>query len=670
MTPIPAQLGPAPAVFTNRKNELTELTRFLGEQGGRSTLIVLSGLGGVGKTSLALRWLHDIRDDYRDGQLYVDLRGSAPSAAEVIHPDEVLERHLRALGVAPDRIPRTPDERLTMFRSLTTGKRLIILIENAISAAQVRATLPGPGPNLVVVTTRARLSGLTVDGARFLEVAPFEGADALALLDRMLDSERTSREPEAARSLVKLCGNLPIAVCAAAARLALRPNWPIKRAVGELRDATRRLAMLSVEGDISLQAVFDLSYHGLSDEQAAFYRRLGLHPGPDFGLGAAAAVAGVDEDDAAQMLDHLSGASLVQESPSEERFSFHDLLRLHAADKAESESSDERRKGIIRLTRWYLRSAAAADLVVIPGRWHLGTVYAELKRERSAFGTVAEALDWLEVELPNLLAVLYEAEENGLDEYVWQLCESLWGLFVHRKYYRQWVKTHELGLASARRCQDERAESRMAGALASAFLNLHRFSRVVELCEPMAERERAGGRPLGEALALERLGTAHLGLERPEQAIDYFRRAQSIYKRISQHRGAAIASMSLGDAYRAAGDFEEAVRHLLPARDYFAETGDDYNRAGSLIALARAHLSAGRPEASVGFITEAMRITTHMGADHKHAVARMLMADAVTTLGDHSAARPHLEKALEIFLTLDAPEAETARKLLATLPPP
>ncbi|WP_165495520.1 NB-ARC domain-containing protein, partial [Actinomadura roseirufa] len=236
--PAPAQLPP-PGLFADRADELASLTRMAEAPAGtdRPRLVVVTGQGGVGKTTLALHWLHRIRARY-EGQLFVDLRGF--SGAEPLAPAEPLERFLRALGAAQESIPAGIDEQSALFRSMTSGRRLIIMLDNAVSAAQVRPLLPGAGPALIVVTTRRRLSGLLVDGAEFLELSPLGQSGALELLGRLVGRDRVDREDEAARSLVGLCGLLPLAVCACGARLAARRRWPISRAVAELRDEERR----------------------------------------------------------------------------------------------------------------------------------------------------------------------------------------------------------------------------------------------------------------------------------------------------------------------------------------------------------------------------------------------------------------------------------------------
>jgi hypothetical protein len=253
--PGPGQLLPVPPAFTNRSAELAALAVLLdpAESARPLTLAVIMGVGGVGKTSLALRWLYQVKDHFPAGQLYADLGGHVPASA--VRPAEVLGRFLRAVGLPPGSVPTDLEEASGLWRSVTTGRRLIVLLDNAASAAQVRAVLPGPGPSLVAVTTRWRLGGLAIDGAHFTELGPLAEPDAIDLLGRIAGAGRVSADPDAARSVVRMCGQLPLAVCVSAARLAPNPRWPVSRMATELASERDRLTALSPDEDLSVRAV-------------------------------------------------------------------------------------------------------------------------------------------------------------------------------------------------------------------------------------------------------------------------------------------------------------------------------------------------------------------------------------------------------------------------------
>ena len=357
--PTPAQL-PGPGLCAGRDRELAGLRRLTMQDidAGYPFLLVITGVAGVGKTALALNWLHKLREQYAGGQLFVDLRGFAGDG-DPMPPHDALGQFLRALGIDAASVPATQDERAALFRSLTTERRLIILLDNADSVAQVRPLLPGPGPALIVVTTRKRLPELAraVDGAHFLHLTPLDEPGALKLLSGIVSRERIQAEPDAALSLVSLCGGLPHAVCASGDRLAAHQGRKIARVVAELADDARRLS--------ALRAVFDGSYRALTEDAARLYRLLSVHPPPEFEPTAAAALAGVNDGEVARLLDSLVEANLLE--AANERFRFHDLIRLHAHEKLmEAESETTRQAAYARLVEHYLatqdRAVRAADV--------------------------------------------------------------------------------------------------------------------------------------------------------------------------------------------------------------------------------------------------------------------------------------------------------------------
>jgi len=660
---VPAQLLPCPPHFTGREPELSLLSRFTERDvdHGPPLLIVISGAGGIGKTSLGLCWLHQIRNSYTDGQLFVDLRGL--TGAPPMPPSEPLERFLRALGVAPERVPAGAEEQAALYRSMTAGRRLIIMLDNAASAAQVRPLLPGHGPALVVVTTRWRLSGLAIEGASFVSVGPLDEAGSIRLLDRMLGQDRTGAEPDAARSLTTLCGRLPLALCTSAARLAVRNRWPIARVVAELTDERRRLSALSTEKDVSVQAVFDVSYQGLPKDAARLYRMLGIHPGADFDITAAAALADLPPDDAATLLDVLVGANLVEEN-LDDRYAFHDLIRLHAQSTVEeAEAAPTRDAAFARLLDHYLATAVAADLTAIPGRLRLGRYYKE--KPRVSFTDASAAIAWLETELANIAAIQKAAHDRELYDAVWQICEALWGLFIYRKHYRLWIESHELGLVSARASADLKAQALVLESLASAYLNLRDFSAALRCCDEALQLERATGHLFGEGMVLERLGVARLGLRDLDSAIDAFNRALAIYEGLGRKRGVALMRRQLGEAFRRSGQYNEALDQLMRANQVFVELHERYNEARTLSAMGQTYVAGGRLEEGAEALTKALNDYTEIGAVHAQADAHVALARLARRRGESTVERDHLEKALAIYDGLSAPQAADIGDYLA-----
>lgn len=664
--PVPNQLSSAPVTFTDREQELQKLWGFLGDQETTATnlLVVISGVGGIGKSSLARRWLDEAGERFPAGRLYADLGGF--SAAGPRDPGDVLGWFLRSLGVPPDRVPLELAERAGLFRSLSAGRALAVLLDDAASAAQVRAVLPGTGPSLVVVTTRRIIAGLAIDGARFVELAPLEEDAAVELLDRIAGSGRTRADPQGARDLVRLCGRLPIAVCASGARLAPRPRWAISRIVEELADERQRLAALSRVADVSVVAVFDVSYRALPAKAARLYRLLGLWPGTDFGPGVAASLAAIGLDEATDLLETLVESSLVEEI-IDRRFRFHDLIRLHARDQSDAEPPGERAAAVARGIDWYLRAAVAADVMVLPGRWRLGPYYRDPLAPAIPLSGPAAAFEWLETELGNLLAVLRHAADHGMYETGWQLCEALWGLFLYRKHYDAWIESHRIGLACAQACGDQRAEARMHNQLGSAYRSLRRYDDAIVQFNRALDLERATGHLLGEGSALDQLGVVYLRLGRYDDAIEHFARSRAIHQEANQPRGVALMNLNIGHALSDAGRHDEAVDHLQTAYRQSGEIHETYHQARALTILGQTYLRSDQPRLAAAPLDQALTMLEGLDATYDLALVQIHLATLAERLGDAAATRAHLERALALYREVSAPQASEVRARLAAL---
>jgi len=668
--PTPAQLPPATAYFTGRSRELAMLQRAAADYDPvrRLAVIVLYGTAGSGKTSLASHWLHQISGD---GVLYADLRGHVLDSA--VPPGDVLTAFSLALGTSADRIPLELAEQAKFYRSLTSGRRMLVLLDNAATAAQVRALLPGPGPEpsagqpglptLVLVTTRWRLTGLAMDGAWFIEMGALDASSGIELLGRMVGAERAAAETDAIRTVVRLCAGLPLAVCVAGARLASHARWPVRRLAGELASEQDRLTALSITEDLSVRAAFDVSYRALPSAAARLYCLLSLIPAPDFGEDLAAATAGLTRGQATGLLDELASASLLEETAGG-RFRFHDLVKLHARERAESETATELTGAVGRMVSWYLTQAIAADVVIVPGRWRLNPMYEQVRAVPSAFAGPQEALQWLETELAGLIAAVQEAHDNGLHELTWQLCEALWGLFSYHKYFRYWIQVHLLGIASAQVCGDQAAEARMRVQLGLAYLNLGRQELARGEFVSALALDRDAGHRIGEATALENIGLADLSLDQPELAVDSFLRAREIFREARVPRGVMGMTRHIGEAYRDAGRHKQAVEQLLMARRMAVALPDPYNEARSLTSLGQAYLKAGRPDLAVSVLREALTVMEHLGGRYEQARIHVTLADALDSLNRHGQAREQLTAALAIYSAIDAPETDgIARRL-------
>jgi len=680
--PLPSQMPPIPANFTGRSGEMAILEGLAAEPNisRHLAIVVIVGSAGLGKTSLASYWLHRVSDRYPDGTLFAELGG--PSLAGAALPENVLAGFLRTLGVAPESIPLSVDQQAALYRSVTAGRRMAVFLDNAASAAQVRALLPGPGPapetglrpvsssagerirpSLVVVTTRWRITGLAVDGARFLELGSLEEPEARELFGRMVGADRVTAEADASGEVVRLCGGIPLAVCVSGARLAAHPRWPVSRIVRELAAEKGRLSALSLAGDLSVRAAFDASYQALSADAARAYRMVAPIPGPDFCAGLAAAVLD-DEEHAQELLDVLADASLLTEG-QDGRYHLHDLARLHAQEQAGSGSPTERRAAIARSVTWYLREAVAADLVVLPGRWRLGSLYERASDAAAAYGSPAEALEWLESHLPGLLAAVQAAHDAGLHAQAWQLCEALWGVLLFRKHYAVWLASHETGLRSARACADDCAEAQMHIQLGAAYRSLGRLGSAVRHFTRALELFRAAEHRLGEASALDQLGVIQLRRARYDKAIGHFMKAREIHQDIGRPRGIALMNLNIGQALAASGRQVEAAGYLGVAEGQFAAIGDSYHRARALDALGGALIEIGQADEAAEPLDRALAITEELGASYDRAHIHVRLAGLAETLGQTERASGHLEQALGLFTGLEAPQAESVRARLA-----
>ncbi|MGA5703317.1 ATP-binding protein [Peterkaempfera bronchialis] len=644
-----------------------EHLRAQAEQRGSPALIVVSGLGGVGKTVLALSWLHGNRSRFPDGQLYADLGAQSPESPA--DPDQVLGGFLRALGVPPERIPRTPHERVGLYRSLTADRRMVVLLDDAVSAAQVRPLLPS-GHTVVVVTSRWRLPGLSVDGFSTLHLEPMELEDAVELLASTLDDDRVGREPTEARALVDLCAGLPLAVRVAGARLAARPQHAITTMVRALTEERGRLDVLAIRGDHAVRATLDLSYRGLPDHAALLYRRLGLHPGTDFRSGVATAVlagSGPGDGDATASLDLLIDASLLSDEGGD-RYRFHDLVRLHAAAQAEQDTPDVRAAALRRILDHYLATATRAEEILEPHHRSLprdlgpGPVAAE------DFGDDGPgALKWLEVERLNLMAAVRCARRAGFPATAWQLVDAMWPLFIRRKYHEDWRAAHEEGLAAAQACGDPAAEARMLTSGGIGELDTGGHADALEKFSRAAAILRDTGDGLGFARTFNYRGLAYQGLGRLAEAARCFEQAVAECSRYGDARACGLARLNLAEVAIATDRYRDADAHASAAREILLEQQDPYNAARATVLLGRAQLALGRYDAAEGHLDRACADLSQLAARHEVARALEALGEVAERRGLPEVARTRYQEAVRLYDALRVPAAESTRARIERL---
>ncbi|WP_158633206.1 tetratricopeptide repeat protein [Amycolatopsis sp. WAC 04182] len=663
--PIPRQLPPVPAHFTSRTAELEALDSAAAGREDDSVdrspaVTVVVGPGGVGKTALAVTWAVRNAARFPSGQLYADLRGFSPETA--VPPEDALGAFLRALGVPPERVPVELAEQAALFRTTTAGMRLLLVVDNAISAAQVRPLIPASSGCVVVVTSRLRLDGLHAEGARFVDMAPLPEKHAVELLTRSVGESRVAGELPDVTTLAALCGRLPIALRVAGARLASRPKWPVARMVAELRDERLRLTKLSPVGEASLTATFDSSYSALSPHAARLYRLVSEYPGLTVEVGAAAAALRVSDAEAAHGLQELADASLIEEI-REDGYRFHDLVRLHARALPD----DERLEVVPRIADWYLHRMTRANMVVIPMRWRVSTVRARYEDSPALFATGAEALAWLDERLADIVELIDETFALRHDELTWQLCEALWELFLYRKHYQLWIRTHEVGIAAAHRCADAIAEARLRCQLGRAHLDLGRFEAAEVECSRAVELARGAGSRHNESVALDQLGMAAQGRGDFERAVGFFGESLVIEGELGIDRGVAQRHRRIGEALLQAGRTADSARHLRLGQELFKEIGDVKGEAEATLSLARIDARAGEITAAKRELERAAAVLDESGSAVYQADVLLARAEVAEIEGDFGAAEARLTEALELCRPIGGLRFEEARSRLEML---
>ncbi|GAB3587275.1 hypothetical protein GCM10027445_67180 [Amycolatopsis endophytica] len=645
LTVVPAQLSTPPTGFAGRDAELVRMDEVLRDGG----VAVLKGPGGVGKTALALHWLDRGRERFPDGQLHADL---ALPSGEPVAPEDVLGQFLRALGVPAAQVPSGLAERTALYRSVTTGKALAVLLDDAVSAAQARVLTPVSGTT--VVTTRRALLGLLAGGAEIVTVEPLPVEPALALLRARLGGERVAAEPDAASDLVRFCGGLPIALCVAAARAVARPHRSLARLVAELSDERARLDGLSTEGDLSVRSTLDAAYDDLPADLRRLYRALGLHPGDGFGPEVAAAMLPLDVSAAQAGLDALVDASLAEEL-DEGSYRLHELVRVHARGRTLDEDGEEERAHIVRrAARWYLHAAHRANRVVMPARGIICSVPEPADFTwPQVFSAHAPALDWLSGHRATLLALTREALHRSWPRLAYELADALQPLLILHKHREDAVASSELGLRAAESTGDATARDRMRKRLARALVAHGDWAAAQEHAVDLLDSSRIRGDRRGEAGALKTLGLVALARGDLADAVTSFQETAEILRSLGRRRSEGLVLINLSEAlvrldrHRSAIEQARRARQLLSALD----DPDPYNVARAVAVLGQAHLAEGGISEARPLLEQALTTFARLGSGHERAGAHRLLAQLARRIGDEEQARSHEDLARKLLAT-------------------
>jgi tetratricopeptide (TPR) repeat protein len=593
---VPRQLLGDVRGFVNRSAELGRLDTVLSERGHDvAHLTMIVGTAGVGKTALALRWAHRTQDQFPDGQLYVNLRGYDPGTP--ITAEQALDRFIRALDVPPARIPADPEAKATLYRSLLANRRVLVVLDNAESVGQVRPLIPGSDGCRVIVTSRNRLAGLMArDGAQRVIVEVLPESESVELISAITADYRGQDDPADVAELARLCACLPLALRIAAERAATRPWMPLGQLIQDLRDESGLWDALSAEdGEEAdgVRAVFAWSYRALPVDAARMFRLLGLHPGPEFGVEAAAELAGVTVPDARRLLDTLCGAHLIEQI-GPDRHEFHDLLRAYATNAAHhQESLEEQYAALSRVLSWYLHVAHAAGTVMrTPARLFPPTALPA----PSAIPGFADYLDgarWYEIEWANLLAAVQAAEKSGLDRVSWQLALMLRPYFTRQAPIADRLRVIETALSAARRDDDKPAQAEAYFALGAAYSTQHRLDDAVQVHSEVLELWREIGDREGELLSVNMLGVLFLLQRRFADAVEHLESARELSRDRSDPGREATALFNLAEAYGSLGRYPEALDAARRSLALSRELGDRRRELVALVHLARAQADSG-----------------------------------------------------------------------------
>jgi tetratricopeptide (TPR) repeat protein len=589
--PAPVALAqlPAPAAgFTGREEELAVLAGLLNPADAAGAVVVsaVAGLPGVGKTTLAVEAGHAARRAgwYRGGVLFIDLHGYDD---QPVQPGQALDALLRALGIPTEHIPPTADERAGLYRSALAQVRepVLVIADNASSEAQVRPLVPGTGPHRVLVTSRHTLAGL---GARLVDVTVLDDDAAVALLDAALRAARPSDDRITAdrgesQRLAEACGGLPLALQITASILKADPTLTAAELARELAMESERLEHLRYDDGggsaaPSVAAAFELSYRRLEQVPARVFRLLPVDPGPDVSTVAAANLADLPDLPVSEVRGVLAGlarAHLIEAaSGGGGRWRMHDLLRLYAQKLSDDHApADHREHGRDRLFAYYMNTADAADD-------HLQTLPAPTVP--GVFITRDDALNWLDTERANLVAVVKMAADTGRDEIACRLPIALVRYFNWRRRFDDWLVTTRISLNAARRLGDRRREGVALNNLGAALREMRRFEEAIIACQDAAAIYRETGDRHGEADALNNLGSALHEVRRFDEAITAHLQDLAICKEIGDRHGEADALNNLGPALREVRRFEEAISAHEEAVSIYRETGDRHEEGTAL----------------------------------------------------------------------------------------
>ncbi len=665
---VPQQLPTAVAHFVGRERELTALTALLNQVRrpvGAVVISAIGGMAGIGKTALAVHWAHQVAGEFLDGQLYANLRGY--DADQPVSAADALASFLRSLGMAREQIPAETEERAAAYRSLLAGRRMLIVLDNAREADQVRPLLPGGASCVVVVTSRDALAGLVArDGAARVDLGPLPLDQAVDLL-RELIGKRAVADPDAAARLATRCCQLPLALRVAAERAVSRPAVPLADLAGELASQQQRLDLLDAGGDAhsAVREVFSWSFRYLDDAASRVFRLVSLHPGPDFDEFAAAAMTGMTPEQTGQLLDRLARAHLIQHA-GPGRYSMHDLLRGYARERAAGDDAEgERQAGLTRLFDHYLHAAAGAMDTLHPAEHDRRPAIPQPAPPSPPVSNPMAARTWLDAELANLVAVAVHTSQHGWPHHATRLSATLFRYLDVSGHFAEAITIHTSARSAARDTGDRAGEARALSGLGTVDARQCRHSRAANhfrqaLALYVTTSDRAG-----EARVLNNLGIIDERQGRYTSASGHLQQALALCRTTSDRAGEARVLNNLGIIDERQGRYTSASGHLQQALALYRATGDRAGEARALSNLGIVDGRQGRYSQATDHLQLSLALCRTTGDRVGEAGALTNLGDVELRRGRHQQATSHLKQALALYRATGYPggEAEALNSL-------
>ncbi|MDX6392988.1 MAG: hypothetical protein QOJ73_4051 [Streptosporangiaceae bacterium] len=666
--PVPRQLPAAPHYFTGRTEHIKTLSELADQAAATGRTVVISaidGTAGIGKTALAVYWAYQVADQFPDGQLYVNLRGFDPSG-QPLEPAVAVRGFLSALGVPPAQVPATLDEQIGLYRSLLAGKRMLVLLDNARDAGQVRPLLPGNCPSIVLVTSRNTLSGLIAGaGATPITLGLLTTTEAYTLISRRLGPEPIAQAPGAVAELIELCARLPLALNIAAARAAMNLGRPLTEVVEQLRDESTRLDTLDT-GDVgtSARTVFSWSCANLSAPTARMFRLLGLHPGPDISIPAAASLAGLPLPETRRTLGELARSHLLAE-PTPGRYTLHDLLRAYATELLRGDDEAARAGALDRVLHWYLRTADAADRAVLPQRQRIPLEPPPPGCDPLAFAGYDDAYTWCQAERLNLSAAISSAAATGRDYIAWRLPAALTSYFNISRHWPEWIATHQVGAEAAARLGDQQAQAWILSGLGAAFGEIYQYESAQNCLRRALAIRRASGDRGGEAATLLNMGVLAWMQQDFQEGLALLHSALDIFEQTGDQLGQALTLNNLGEAYCELDRPADAFAHLDRALAMFRATHDRYHEGMVLHSIGNTHRTLRDFDSALRLLRQSLALRQETGNRKGAALTYRDIGETLREQGDLPGARRAWEQSLAEFEQLGDPHAANIRELLA-----